>query len=206
MGFGLYLVINLSKMNEIKSIQKNLIIDCFDSSTVSKNMRKIVEAKKSTCSKKVNYLKELIDKKIDFYQFLIEQHNQRIGAAEEKFLSTDINIFKKLYKILSQQTGDLGRENYASKHEQEHFVKAIGHGVEALYAINLTVASRVGKIWSFKINPETIILVEKKALEENWTIIKYIDVVKDIASVTNISPGDLKTIESIKLLEAVYKR
>lgn len=192
------------KMTKLPEIPKEYFLENAEESTIKDHMRRIIEAKKKAeIESNINYINKLVSKDIDFKTFLQERHKQIVKESAQLFLFNDKAIFLEVDMYLSRMTGEIDKTSYDVEHESEHYENADKCGIEAYYAIRVIVESRVGKKWKFKTGPSLVPLIEKKAIEKDWTLKDYTNALRVVVNVSDMSSGDLKTIEAIEAIEKI---
>ncbi len=190
------------KMTKLPEIPEEYFLENAEESTINKHMERIMEAKKrAEIEPSINYMDKLISKDIDFKTFLPKRHKRIVKKSAQLFLFKDKAIFLEVYKRFLQMPEGIDKANYAMEHESEHYENAAKCGVEAYYAIRVIVHGRKGNEWILEAGPLIVALIEKKAIEEDWTLKDYTNALRELENVSNMSSEDLKSIESIEAIE-----
>lgn len=190
---------------KLKALPKDyILIECNNQIIIKYYKRINNTLKENNLSPSVNYLKLLISKNINYENFLIEYHNHKIEEASILFLFKDEKVFECVYNYFSRNE-DHNKIVRNIVHEKEHFDKALKNGVEVYYSLIINILSRTGKETKFNITPAVFPLIEKSAIEFNWSLNKYLKVSKELLNVHNMSKSDSLSIKTLEAIEKVWE-
>jgi hypothetical protein len=187
------------------SVQDCIITDCSKENLHKHKQRVLRYKKKLLKSPKVNYVRDFIERKIDYEQYLSYQHQSVIDYCNELFLFVDNDIFLEANTIIQQEANHFDPDKIKADiaHENEHLEKAKKHGCECYIGIIFNFKQVAPGRWEGNSTPTMVPFVEKFAIDNKFPLEKYLNVLEDIATVSNQSEGDINTLRTIDAMKTL---
>ena len=175
------------EMDENKKVISDnelFLINEFDLNLINIEFAKIKEELKKgpiDCG----FINMFLEQKIEFKTFLKLCHEAKLKQIKTFVLFNDGETYKKALNHYFNNP-----DNY--RHEMEHWKRAKKYGIMGFYGICVKSIGRGNEV---SLNPSTVSLVEKKALDEGWTLEKYLDVSDYISLINGASDSDKYTVK-----------
>ena len=189
--------------NLFEAIPEEYFVENSNDKTVLNHLIRINEEQKLQNKPPPNYVEKFTYKVIDFETYLIKQHQNRIEKTARMLLFKNLKIYSEVYPNIRNRLNSTQLLEDIN-HEIEHFRKAKENSIEAYYGIKVNIDSISDSIY-LTAKGSVVAFEEKKAYEENWTLRKYINVCKDVATVSKMSHSDSVTMKTLENLEIIYR-